>query len=62
MLICLASTVPFNKVETVEEGGYLFIKKAPAEVVARAVRGIKIVKEKESHQDEAKIVITTMKK
>jgi len=62
MLICLASTVPFEKVETVEEDGYLFIKEAPPEVVARAVRGFKIIKEKESHQAEAKVVITTMKK
>jgi len=62
MLICLASTVPFKKVETVEEGGYLFIKEAPPEVIARAIRGFKIIKEKESHQAEAKIVITTMKK
>jgi len=62
MLICLASTVPFKKVETVKEGGYLFIKEAPPEVVARKIRGFKIIKEEESHQAEAKIVITTMER
>ncbi len=62
MLICLASTLPFKSVETVEEGGYLFIKEAQPEVIAKKVRGFQRVKEKESHQAEAKIVITTMKK
>jgi hypothetical protein len=62
MLICLASTIPFKRVETVEEGGYLFIKEAEPEIIAKKVRGFQRVKEKESHQAEAKIVITTMKK
>ncbi|HDZ25403.1 hypothetical protein LCGC14_0654740 [marine sediment metagenome] len=62
MLICLASTIPFKRVETVEEGGYLFIKEAQPEIIAKKVRGFQRVKEKESHQAEAKIVITTMKK
>lgn len=62
MLICLASTVPFKKVETVKEGDYLLIKEAPPEVIAREIRGFKRIKEKESHQAEAKIVITTMEK
>jgi hypothetical protein len=62
MLICLASTVPFKKVETVQEGDYLFIKEVSPEVVARAIRGFNTKKEMESYQAEAKIVITTMEK
>jgi hypothetical protein len=62
MLICLASTIPFKSVETVEEGGYLFIKEAEPEIIAKKVRGFQRVMEKESHQAEAKIVITTMEK
>ncbi len=62
MLVCLASTVPFKKMETVEVEGYLFIKGASAEVVAKSARGFKRKKKKEgdSHQAEAKSTITTM--
>ncbi|MEE9389783.1 MAG: DUF4384 domain-containing protein, partial [Candidatus Aminicenantaceae bacterium] len=62
MMICLASTVPFKKVETVEEDGYLIIKETKPEVVAKGIRGLRKEKKKESYQAEAKIVITTMKK
>ncbi|MGB2843663.1 MAG: DUF4384 domain-containing protein [Candidatus Aminicenantaceae bacterium] len=62
MLICLASTAPFEKVETVKEGGYLFLKEAPPEVAAKKLRGFQKKEQTESHQAEAKIVITTMKK
>lgn len=62
LLICLASTVPFEKVETVEEDGYLFIKEVSPEAVAREIRGFKKINNKESFQAEAKIVITTMAK
>ena len=62
MLVCLASTVPFEKMATVEVDGYLFIKGASAEVVAKSARGFKRKKKKEgdSHQTEAKITVTTM--
>jgi TolB-like protein len=62
LLICLASTVPFKKLETVEEGGYLLIKEVSPEAVAREIRGFKKINNKESYQAEAKIVITTMRK
>ena len=62
MMICLASTVPFKKVETVEEDGYLIIKETKPEVVAKGIRGLRKEKKKESYQAEAKIVITTMER
>jgi TolB-like protein len=62
LLICLASTVPFNEVKAVEEGGYIFITDESPKAVAREIRGFKKINNKESYQAEAKIVITTMEK
>lgn len=62
MLICLASTAPFEKVETVKEGGYLFLKEVPPKVAAKKLRGFQKKEKTESYQAETKIVITTMKK